>query len=72
MKKQKKKNDKISFMIEVVNGFVLLAIFSFFGNINLYLTLTVIAALALITISFFMGAYLEEKKQKGSQDYESR
>lgn len=65
MKKQKKKNDKISFMIEVVNGFVLLAIFSFFGNINLYLTLTVIAALALITISFFMGAYVEQKELEG-------
>ncbi|MCU7356831.1 hypothetical protein [Enterococcus dispar] len=71
-REQKKKNDKISFMLGIVIGFMLLALFSYFGSINLYLTLAVIAVITLITISFCMGAYLEEKEQKGVRNYESR
>lgn len=64
MKFIKKQNDTISIMITLIIGFILFAIFAFFGSIQLQLTLIVIGILTLITISFCLGAYLEERDHK--------
>lgn len=64
MKRMKRLPDTISVMIVLLIGFMILAIFAYFGSINLYLTLVVIAALSLICVSFCMGAHLERKERE--------
>lgn len=64
MKRIKKLPDTISVMLVFLIGFMILAIFAFFGSINLYLTLVVIAVLSIICISFCMGAHIERKERE--------
>ena len=64
MKRIKKLPDTISVMLVFLIGFMILAIFAFFGSINLYLTLVVIAVLSIICVSFCMGAHLERKERE--------
>lgn len=66
----RKINEKISLMIILLIGFGLFGIFAFFGSIQLNLTLIILGILSLVSVSYCIGGYAEQRDQKEIQKNE--
>lgn len=64
MKYLKQLNDSLTSMLIILIFCTLFAGFAFMGSINIWITWTVIAVFAIISSSFCLGAYMQERELK--------
>lgn len=57
-------NDSLTVMIVILIFCILFAGFAFMGSINIWITWLVIAVFAIISSSFCLGAYMQERELK--------